>query len=85
MFESTKVREIANAHYRTADDRWIQVHRPANDAAWLALYRQVGRDDLLTDERFSTPAEVVSSPGRTLTGAKERARAAVFATLSPFL
>ena len=37
------------------------------------------------DERFSTPAEVVSSPGRTLTGAKERARAAVFATLSPFL
>ena len=37
------------------------------------------------DERFSTPAEVVSSPGRVLTGAKERARAAAFAVLSPFL
>jgi cardiolipin synthase len=37
------------------------------------------------DERFSTPAEVVSSPGRRLTGAKERARAAVFNALSPFL
>jgi cardiolipin synthase A/B len=37
------------------------------------------------DERFSTPAEVISSPGRTLTGAKERARAAAFAVISPFL
>jgi cardiolipin synthase A/B len=37
------------------------------------------------DERFSTPAEVVSSPGRSLTGTKERARAAAFALLSPFL
>ena len=37
------------------------------------------------DERFSTPAEVVSSPGRALTGAKDRARAAAFAVLSPFL
>jgi cardiolipin synthase len=37
------------------------------------------------EERFSTPAEVVSSPGRTLTGAKGRARAAAFAVLSPFL
>jgi cardiolipin synthase len=37
------------------------------------------------DERFSTPAEVVSSPGRSLAGAKERARAAAFALLSPFL
>jgi cardiolipin synthase len=37
------------------------------------------------DERFSTPAVACSSPGRRLTGAKERARAAVFAGLSPFL
>jgi cardiolipin synthase A/B len=37
------------------------------------------------DERFSTPAEVVSSPGRRLRGTKERARAAAFAVLSPFL
>ena len=37
------------------------------------------------DERFSAPAEAVSTPGRRLTGAKERARGAAFALLSPFL
>jgi cardiolipin synthase A/B len=37
------------------------------------------------DERFSHPAEAVSTPGRRLRGAKERLRAAVFAGLSPLL
>ena len=37
------------------------------------------------DERFSVPAEAVSTQGRGLTGAKERAKAAVFAALSPLL
>lgn len=37
------------------------------------------------DERFSEPAELVSSPGRRLNGAKERARGATFALLSPLL
>jgi cardiolipin synthase len=37
------------------------------------------------EERFSAPAEAVSTPGRTLTGTKERARAALFAALSPLL
>ena len=37
------------------------------------------------DERFSAPAEAVSSPGRRLTGAKERARGTAFALISPFL
>jgi len=37
------------------------------------------------DERFSAPAEAVSSPGRPLSGVKERARGAAFALLSPFL
>jgi phosphatidylserine/phosphatidylglycerophosphate/cardiolipin synthase-like enzyme len=37
------------------------------------------------DQRFSAPAEEASSPGRPLTGAKERARAAAFALLSPAL
>jgi cardiolipin synthase A/B len=37
------------------------------------------------DERFSGPAEAVSSPGQRLTGVKERARATVFAGLSPLL
>jgi cardiolipin synthase len=37
------------------------------------------------DERFSAPAEAVSSPGQRLTGTKERARAAAFAAISPLL
>src|SRR6187455_3663725 len=37
------------------------------------------------DGRFSAPAEAVSSPGRRLEGAKERARGAAFALISPFL
>jgi len=37
------------------------------------------------DEHFSAPAEAVSSPGQRLTGAKERARGAAFALISPFL
>jgi cardiolipin synthase len=37
------------------------------------------------DERFSRPAEAASTPGRALEGAKERARGALFAALSPLL
>jgi len=37
------------------------------------------------EERFSVPAEALSRAGRRLTGTKERAKAAVFAGLSPFL
>jgi cardiolipin synthase A/B len=37
------------------------------------------------DERFSMPAEAVSSPGRALTGARERLRGGFFATISPLL
>ena len=37
------------------------------------------------EERFSAPAEAVSSAGRALTGTKERAKAALFAALSPLL
>jgi len=37
------------------------------------------------DERFSAPAEAISGPGRVLTGAKARAKATVFAALSPLL
>jgi phosphatidylserine/phosphatidylglycerophosphate/cardiolipin synthase-like enzyme len=35
------------------------------------------------DERFSTPAETVSSPGRVPVGARERLRNAAFAAVSP--
>ena len=37
------------------------------------------------DERFSSPAEAVSGPGQRLTGTRERAKATLFAGLSPFL
>jgi cardiolipin synthase A/B len=37
------------------------------------------------DERFSSPAEAVSAPGGPLTGTRERAKAIVFAGLSPLL
>ena len=37
------------------------------------------------DERFSRPAEAVSTPGRTLEGARDRARGAFFAAISPLL
>ena len=37
------------------------------------------------DERFSTPAEVVSTPGRALATTRERVRGRFFATISPLL
>jgi cardiolipin synthase len=37
------------------------------------------------EERFSAPAEAVSTPGRPLSGVRERARAAAFAAISPLL
>jgi cardiolipin synthase len=37
------------------------------------------------DERFSAPAEAVSTPGERLTGTKERAKATAFALISPLL
>ena len=37
------------------------------------------------EERFCAPAEAVSTSGRALEGAKERARGAFFAAISPFL
>jgi cardiolipin synthase len=37
------------------------------------------------DERFSKPAEIVSTPGRVLTTVRERAKGRFFATISPLL
>jgi hypothetical protein len=37
------------------------------------------------EERFSVPAAALSRDGRRLTGTKERAKAALFAGLSPLL
>jgi phosphatidylserine/phosphatidylglycerophosphate/cardiolipin synthase-like enzyme len=37
------------------------------------------------DERFSTPAEAVSTPGRALTGIPQRLTGTALATISPLL
>ena len=37
------------------------------------------------EERFSVPAEEISTPGRAASGVKERVKTAAFATLSPLL
>ena len=37
------------------------------------------------EERFSAPAEALSTPGRRLTGTRQRARAAALAAISPLL
>ena len=37
------------------------------------------------EERFSAPAEVVSTPGHALTDRRERLKAAAFAAISPLL
>jgi cardiolipin synthase len=37
------------------------------------------------DERFSAPAEEVSTPGRAVSGLKERVKTAAFASISPLL
>jgi hypothetical protein len=37
------------------------------------------------EERFATPAEAASAPGRALDGMKARAKATAFAALSPLL
>jgi len=37
------------------------------------------------DERFSAPAEEISTPGRAAAGVKERVKTAAFATISPLL
>ena len=37
------------------------------------------------EERFSAPAEVVSTPGHALTGRRDRLKAAAFAAISPLL
>jgi len=46
---------LPGPHYRTADDRWISLEMP-NPERWFAdVCRDLGRDDLVSDERFATP------------------------------
>ena len=55
--------------------------------ASLAAAPAAGQEPVVSqfEERFCAVAETVSSPGRRLVGTKERAKATLFAALSPLL
>lgn len=59
-FEERRPRERAlNAvtnHYRCRDGRWIILSLLNEEKQWPALARCLGREDLITDERFATKA-----------------------------
>ncbi len=44
--------------YRTSDDRWIALCMLQPDAYWAPFCRTIGRDDLATDPRFATSADL---------------------------
>src|SRR6201995_398726 len=44
-------------HYRCRDGRWIILSLLNEERQWPALARCLGREDLVTDERFATKAE----------------------------
>jgi crotonobetainyl-CoA:carnitine CoA-transferase CaiB-like acyl-CoA transferase len=43
-------------NYRTADDRWVALCMLQPDLYYEGLCRAIGRDDMVSDERFATPA-----------------------------
>src|ERR1700738_286866 len=43
-------------HYQCRDGRWIIISLLNEDRQWPALARCIGREDLITDERFATKA-----------------------------
>jgi formyl-CoA transferase len=59
-FQERRSREHAlNAvtnHYQCKDGRWIILSLLTEEKQWPALARCLGRDDLVTDERFATKA-----------------------------
>src|SRR6478609_8680516 len=59
-FQKRKPREAAlNAvtnHYKCRDGRWIILSLLNEERQWPALARCIGREDLVTDERFATKA-----------------------------
>ena len=59
-FQQRRPRERAlNAvtnHYKCKDGRWIILSLLSEDRQWPAMARCIGREDLITDERFATRA-----------------------------
>jgi crotonobetainyl-CoA:carnitine CoA-transferase CaiB-like acyl-CoA transferase len=44
-------------NYKTSDDRWVALCMLQPDLYWEGVCQAIGRDDLLSDPRFATPAE----------------------------
>jgi crotonobetainyl-CoA:carnitine CoA-transferase CaiB-like acyl-CoA transferase len=44
-------------NYKTSDDRWVALCMLQPDLYWEGVCRVIGRDDMLTDPRFATPAD----------------------------
>jgi crotonobetainyl-CoA:carnitine CoA-transferase CaiB-like acyl-CoA transferase len=47
--------------YRTADDRWLALAMLQPGRYWPDFCRRIGREDLITDERFATAAALMSN------------------------
>jgi crotonobetainyl-CoA:carnitine CoA-transferase CaiB-like acyl-CoA transferase len=50
-------------NYKTRDERWIAMCMLQPDRYWEGLVRAIGREDLLTDDRFADPATRWADPG----------------------
>lgn len=63
--EAPPVGNVANplVHtYKTADSRWVALCMLQPDRYWEGLVQAIGRDDLLTDERFADSASRWAKP-----------------------
>lgn len=50
-------------NYRTSDDRWVALCMLQFEAFYEGLLRAIGREDLLTDGRFSSPDDRAANAG----------------------
>jgi crotonobetainyl-CoA:carnitine CoA-transferase CaiB-like acyl-CoA transferase len=61
MGEDFSARAGGRTYHRTADDRWVIVTMPDPTRWWQELARRLGREDLLDDPRFATPAALAEN------------------------
>ncbi len=62
--------------YQTADDRWVALCMLQPDVYFEGLVRAIGRDDMVSDERFATP-EARRANGQAIVDELEKAFAAL--------
>jgi crotonobetainyl-CoA:carnitine CoA-transferase CaiB-like acyl-CoA transferase len=56
-------------NYKTSDGRWINLTMLQGPRYWADFCRHLGREDLITDERFATP-EAMFKPENTQAGSQ---------------